>query len=729
MPHSPDLYSFEREYGVVLGDYLTGARPVAPRDLGTRLRRAELSPAALCRLHHRVLAQMQAASGVEETALRHAETFLVEALTAYDAAPDRLHEETFRQIFENNPLPMWIYEEDSLRFLNVNRAAVEKYGFTREEFLARTILDIRPESDWGPVRRQIASRHGDQPARGEWRHRLKDGRLIDVEITSRKFVFAGCQGRLVVVSDITERKAHEERLRLLESAIANASDIVLITEAGRNDPPGPRIVYVNDAFERITGYSRAEAVGQTPRILQGPGTSPETRARIRQALHDWEPVTVEILNYRKDGTGFWAELSIQPIADPTGWVTHWLAIQRDVTERRREQERLRQAQKMEVVGQLTSGIAHNFNNLLTVIQGNAELIGRASGLPETLARKKTSILTAARQGAELVRQLMVISRGSAGNSHPREVNPLVAETGQMMERILPANIGFSLELADEPLWSDLDAGEFSQSLLNLIVNARDAMPDGGKLTISTGYRAMTEADFERPSVFFLSNCPPRAGMFVCVTVGDTGIGMNEETRRRIFEPFFTTKGSGKGTGLGLATTLGFVSERGGCIEVESEPGRGTVFRLGLPASRPATDPPVARTFHSGVFPALTALVAEDNSDVCRLIAAILEEKGFTVLTARDGAEAIRVASEYQGPIQLVVTDKAMPSLYGDSVIRLITQLRPECRFILTSGSTVTDDEMKALSTRARFLQKPFGRNELIDAILNLMRGATGETTG
>lgn len=708
---------FEGQYAAALRDALTDGSTVSPSALGLLLFKAGLSVSAVCRLHYRVLTRLNAEEPLLETG--RAGEFLADVAAAYDRAAEPLAaaDEFFRQLFEEHPFPMWVFEESSLRFLTVNQAAIEVYGYSREEFLDRTILDIRPKEDRDRVVDFIFNRSTANPAKGEWRHRLKDGRIIDVEISSRRFPFEGKPARLVVARDVTSRKQAEERLRLLEVAIANANDMVLISEANPDDPAEFRIIYANDAFERLTGYARSEVIGNTPRMLQGPGTSAETLAAIRDALGAGRPITAQLLNYRKDGAEFWVEVAIQPVTDENSRVTHWLAIRRDITERRREEERLRQAQKMEAIGQLTAGIAHNFNNLLTVVQGNAELIGRISPLTESLGRKKEAILTAARRGADLVRQLMVISRGGVGSPRPLDINALVAETGSMIERILPANIRFSLSLSENPLFANIDAVEFSQSLLNLIVNARDAMPHGGELNIKTGRRDVSESKFSRTGTVFLDRSKVRPGPFVEVMVADTGMGMTETVRHRIFEPFYTTKNDGQGTGLGLATTLGFVSERGGFIEVTSEIGRGTIFRLLLPVSEPVRPKSERPRMASGVFPVLTVLVAEDDPGVRRLVTIILQEKGFRVLTAKDGAEAIRVATEFPDTIHLVLTDKAMPTLYGDAVIRLLSDLRPECRFILTSGGLGAPEN---LPPRVRFLPKPFGRDELIDAVRALM---------
>lgn len=516
-----------------------------------------------------------------------------------------------------------------------------------------------------------------------------------------------------------------DRLRLLELTIAKANDTVVITESGWVEPDGPPVVYANEAVERLTGYAPTEFLGQPlGRLLYGPGIQPETIERVQKNLTEARSGVIEIRNHRKNGTEFWAELTFQPISDQTGRFTHWVAVLRDLTERRQAEERLRHVQKMEAIGQLTAGVAHNFNNLLTVIQGNAELLDTVMNQPDKIERKKTAILTAVARGAELVRRLMVVSRGSAGEPCSQDLNLLVREAGVLVERILPAKIQFEVKLEDGALMTEIDPGICSQVLLNLIVNARDAMPDGGLLTMSTGRRMVLETDFRDPKVVVLDHRAFVPGEFAFVSVADAGIGMSAEIRRRIFEPFFTTKPEGQGTGLGLATTLGFVSERGGFVEVESELGRGTVFRLFFPVSNgEAIATPGGGRVRLGQS-TKTALVAEDETEVRRLIAAMLEDKGFTVLTAKDGAEAIRVASQYVGAIQLVVADKAMPSMYGDVVIRLLAELRPECKFILTSGSLGAHESVKDLPVGSRFLPKPFGRKELFETLESLMEAPT-----
>jgi PAS domain S-box-containing protein len=845
---------FEGEYTSLLRFALSNEGGPSLDDFVSRLVKTGVSLPMLCSLHSRVLANPERISLSEA---EKAGEFFADILVAFDGAREKKQPTVLplecqtafdQQLFDDHPLPMWLFEEESLRFLRVNNAAIETYGFSREEFLSMTILDIRPEEDCHLVREFISHRPTGDPAKGEWRHHLKDGRAIDVEISSRGFLFEGKAVRLVVARDITqqkqtrealtqtedrlrfavegagigtwhwnlvtqtvfwspiyrsifghspdesanldtwwqsihpddyervnqtiqnslsstdgafrleyrfrhssgqwkhalarghvffsstgiplwmegilldntERKNDETRLHLLELAINKANEVILITEAGENDPPGPRIIYVNEAFERMTGYSREEAVGKTPRLLQGPGTSEETRRSIRKALEEWRSITVELLNYRKDGTEFWVELAIQPIPDATGWYTHWLAIQRDVTERRREEARLRHAQKMEAIGQLAAGIAHNFNNLLTIVQGNAELIGRLTPITDSLTKKKNAILTATRRGTDLVRQLMVISRGGTGIPRPLDVNRLVIEIESLIAGVLPPNIRLSLQLADEPLYANFDSAEFSQSLLNLIVNARDAMPHGGSLTITTRLRELFDDGFDQNGTLFVFDREKiRSGTFVEVTVGDSGTGIPEQVLVRIFEPFFTTKPDGQGTGLGLATTLGFISERGGFIEVSTEMGKGTTFRLLLPESQvvPAQVQNSVPRLVSGVFPGLTALVAEDDLDVRNLVRFILEERGFRVLPAKDGLDAIRMASECPDPIQLVLTDKEMPNLYGDAVIRILSDLRPECRFILMSGGLGAQEN---LPEHVHFLPKPFGGDGLVSAIRTVM---------
>ncbi|MCS7078572.1 MAG: ATP-binding protein [Chloracidobacterium sp.] len=403
-----------------------------------------------------------------------------------------------------------------------------------------------------------------------------------------------------------------------------------------------------------------------------------------------------------------------------------LAVAEETLGRQQREEQFRRMQRLEAIGQLTSGVAHNFNNILSVIQGYAEMIGaRSSQLDARLAKQRAAILTAAKRGAELVRQLMIFSRKSDAVALVQDINPIVMETALLAERILSARVKFTKHLHPEPLYASVDAGQLSQALLNLVVNARDAMPEGGTLTVATSRVNLTAEQIQSPSGRIRACAlPPEPGDYALITVADTGIGMSQETRQRLFEPFFTTKPSGKGTGLGLSMTYGCITECGGFIEVESALGVGTTFFLFLPMAEadPSLSPRPRHAWRpSGHYSGLTALVVEDEEDLLELICEWLTDAGFIVLAAQTAEEALRYIVAQQGkPIHLLVTDDILPEGGGQRVVEDALKEYPGCRCIVISGSFGARERMLGLPKQCVFLAKPFSENELLHAVKQAM---------
>jgi two-component system cell cycle sensor histidine kinase/response regulator CckA len=399
-----------------------------------------------------------------------------------------------------------------------------------------------------------------------------------------------------------------------------------------------------------------------------------------------------------------------------------VAVAEETFGRQQREEQFRRMQRLEAIGQLTSGVAHNFNNILSVIQGYAEMIGaRSSQLDARLAKQRSAILTAAKRGAELVRQLMIFSRKSDSVALVQDINPVVAETAVLAERILSARVTFTRQLHPEALFVSIDAGQLSQCLLNLIVNARDAMPEGGLLTVKTTRHFLTE-DQLIPSPERIRACatPPAPGDYAVIAVSDTGVGMSAETRHRLFEPFFTTKPAGKGTGLGLAAVYGCVTEAGGFIEVESKLGLGTTFHLFLPMAEadPSLVPRARLSWRpTGNYVGLTALVVEDEPDLLELVCEWLTDAGFKVLSAQTAEEALhQIVAQSGKPIHLLITDDILPEGGGQRVFQDIAREYPNCRCILMSGSFGARDRATDLPLDTVFLAKPFSENELLHAV-------------
>jgi len=487
-----------------------------------------------------------------------------------------------------------------------------------------------------------------------------------------------------------------EAARLRDRAIEAVAGGIVITDATRPDHP---IVYANPGFERITGYRAADVIGRNPRFLQGPDTDPAAVAALRAALGEARPCSVDLLNYRKDGTPFWNALSVSPVLDAGGMVLQFVGIQSDITDRKRLEEQLRQSQKIEAVGRLAGGIAHDFNNLLTVITSRAEIALEAFGAADPGRANLEVIVKTADRGADLVRQLLAFSRRQVLQPKVLDLNAIVSNTSVMLRRLIGEHIDLALVLAPGLGRVKADPGQLEEVIVALAVNARDAMPEGGTLTITT-----SDVDLS-----------------VTLAVSDMGMGMDAETQAHIFEPFFTTKEIGRGTGLGLATVHGIVSQSGGHIDVSSEPGRGTTFRIRFPR---VDDPAAVASAGSpggGTKLRETILLAEDEADVRALAHEVLERAGYAVVLATDGTEALRTWEGYRGRIDLLLTDVVMPRMGGFELARRLRTVHPDLRVIFISGyanDLVTVD--RELANAAAYLQKPFRPRTLIQKVREVL---------
>ncbi|QUW03068.1 PAS domain S-box protein [Chloracidobacterium validum] len=738
MPTSEQDY--EQTYATALTAWLEG-QSVAINPFADVHEAAWPPSAEVVRLHHRFMdARRRQGPLAAEVEARAAE-FLAVTLQAYDTRYGQLKGE-IAETETASGIATWRYDVAQQR-LFWSPYALAQMGFdaaTAPRTPQEAIAHFVHPADRDYVSKMLGLIQADgqprelryrflHPQHGvTWRlckataHRDAQGRVTDLLIFSR---------------NITELVELEERQHLYQAIFDHIEDVVLVTEAEPIDLPGPRIVYVNKAFERMTGYTAEEVIGQSPRILQGPGTSPETRAQIRHALQTWQPITVDILNYRKDGSEFWAELAITPVTQPNGWVTYWVAVQRDITERRRQSARQQHLQKMQAVGELTAGIAHNFNNLLAIIQGYSEILKRNAQDQPQSQRQIETILRAARRGAQLVQQLSLFCRQERSTPVVVDVQAMAEETLTLVRQLLPAEIRVD-EIADSaatlkdarPLLIEVDRSQLSQALLNLIINARDAMlPDGGQLTVAVGRQRITTGTLNHLAERVFYDAPPEAGEYVWVSVRDTGIGMDASTQRRIFEPFFTTKPPGQGTGLGLAMVYGFVAEHRGLITVASAPGEGTTLTLYFPAVAAAA----SNEEFSGEYrylplslpPGATALVVEDERDLCDLIAEMLTKLGFaTVHRAYDGAAALDCLRTLDQPLELVVTDYSMPLASGKQVVDELAARGLGHRVLLTSGLPLLD-KLSSLppTVQVIHLPKPVSLSKLSKAVRQLLDDA------
>ncbi len=498
--------------------------------------------------------------------------------------------------------------------------------------------------------------------------------------------------------NISERKQAEETLRLRDRAIEAVALGILITDPTRPDNP---IVYANNGFERLTGYTAAEYVGRNGRFLQGKDTDPGAAARVREAIQTGQPCTVEILNYRKGGTPFWNDLSVSPVQDAAGRLTHFVGVQTDVTARRTLEEQFRQSQKMEAVGRLAGGVAHDFNNLLTIINGYGELLLGTLPASDPSRDLIRQMVSAGERAAGLTRQLLAFSRKSIIAPELLDLKAVVADVERMLRRVVGEDVSLAVTANLTVGAVRADRGQIEQVLMNLVVNARDAMPTGGKLDIEV-------RDTELDEGYARSHPDARPGPHVLLAVADTGCGIDAATLARVFEPFFSTKGE-LGSGLGLATVHGIVKQGGGHVAVESEVGRGTTFRVYLPRAEAPKAAEASRADRPALPPGgETVLLVEDEDAVRGLTRHVLRDCGYTVLEARDGAEAVRLAGQYQGRIDLLVTDVVMPRMSGREVAQRVAERHAGAKVLFVSG--YTDDAVVRhgiLEAEVAFLQKPF----------------------
>jgi PAS domain S-box-containing protein len=514
-------------------------------------------------------------------------------------------------------------------------------------------------------------------------------------------------GRSLAISmatDVTEQRRDEAELRLQVAALNSAADAIVITNhAGK-------IEWVNRAFTRLSGYSAAEAIGRSPGELVKSGSHPDSfYAALWETILSGNVWRGEVTNRRKDGSLYPESLTITPVVGESGDTAHFVAIKRDLTELKQLEAQYRQAQKMESIGRLAGGIAHDFNNLLTVIIGRAELV--LSRLPEDDPNRNgiRQIHEAGERAARLTRQLLAFSRKQILQPAVIDVGHLVLDWRGVLDRLIGEAVELVVTAPEDAGRVKADPGQLEQVIMNLVVNARDAMPDGGRLTIEV--RSESQADA-------LPSRPP--GRYVVLAVSDTGIGMDAATLEQVFEPFFTTKGPGEGTGLGLATVYGIIRQSGGYLRVESRVGVGTTFTVSLPR---VDDELAAVTDRSAPLRrgAETVLVVEDEAALRELAESVLDSAGYRVLTAAHGREAIECLEREGASVDLVFTDVVLPGMNGRNLAEHVARTHPEIRILFTSGYT-GDAELRdgVLKSSAHFLAKPYTVAQLLAAVRDVL---------
>src|SRR6266545_2795641 len=593
-----------------------------------------------------------------------------------------------------------------------NTGAEKLYGYSAREAVGRPILHLPADraGEMAGILRRIS--RGESVKRFETVHLRKDGTRIDISlaVSAIRDAAGRVTGASAIARDIAERKQAEESIQKLLRAVEQAENVIFMT-----DPDG-QFSYINPSFEVLYGYKKEEVLGRTPRILKSGQQDAAFYTEFWEKLLSGEGVRGEIVNRARDGRLVIVEMSAKALFDSDGKRVGYVAVQHDVTERRLLEQQFRQAQKMEAVGQLAGGVAHDFNNLLTAILGYAELLAeKLKGRPRE-AEDLDEIRKAGERAASLTRQLLAFSRRQVFERKVLDLNRLIAEIEKMLRRLIGEDIDLvtALDPALAYVWAD--AGQLEQVVMNLAVNARDAMPRGGRLTIETSNVDLDEA-------YARLHIPIRPGRYVMIADSDTGVGMDAATRSRIFEPFFTTKERGKGTGLGLATVYGIVKQSGGYIWAYSEPGRGTTFKVYLPPADQSLLPEEDRVGETvSVRGTETVLLVEDEESVRTLARAILESYGYRVLEAAGAEEAIETVRGYQQPVDLLLTDVVMPSMGGPDLASRIQTLRPGVKVLYMSGYTdETVFRHGHLEQGRLFLQKPFTPEALARKVREALR--------
>jgi PAS domain S-box-containing protein len=681
------LLSFGRTIGVVSLTRNDGKTPFDEDDL--RLLQDVAAHAALALANARSYAAERAAHAA--------------ALRANQALHES--EEAHRLLFEASPLPLFVFDVETFAPLAVNEATLRLYGYEHDEFMQLKVTDLIV-SGHETARSRLAAQ-GDAEFAGVTHYRRKDGSQFIAEYTTRALSFIDRRARITVIKDVTER-SEAEQTRALLAAIVESSNDAIVSE--RLDGT---ITSWNGAAQRLFGYSAEEALGKPVTMVVPPDRLEESKKLLERVAAGERVDHYETIRRRKDGSEVPVAISLAPITDASGKVVGASKTTRDLTAQRKAaealhetEEQLRHAQKMEAVGRLAGGIAHDFNNLLSVILSYSSIIAEELRPGDPLRGDVEEIGKAGTRAADLTRQLLMFSRQEVVEPKVLDLNEVLTDMERMLRRLLGEDVDLVYLRGPALGRVRADPSHLDQVIVNLAVNARDAMPRGGKLTIETDNVVLNET-------FAREHLGITPGPYVMFAMTDTGTGMDKATLARIFEPFFTTKEKGKGTGLGLSTVFGIVQQCKGSIWVYSEVGTGTSFRVYLPMVDAAPDDIVASPAPSTLDGTETILLVEDEDQIRAVARGILRRHGYNVIEACNGGEALLHCESYPGTIHLLLTDIVMPQMSGPTLAERLLAIRPGVKVLCMSG--YTDDALVrhgAMDAAIAYLQKPFTPEKL-----------------
>jgi PAS domain S-box-containing protein len=610
-------------------------------------------------------------------------------------------EEWYRTLVEQSFDGLFVQKEAKVIFANPRLC--EMLGYSQEELEGTDHWKLYHPDYQNLVReRAVARLQGENviPKYGV-KFLRKDGSFFEGEINSKVINIKGQPGIQVWARDVSERKRSQEAQRRLATAVEQAAEAVVITDVSGT------IEYVNPAFERISGYKREEVIGQNPKLLSSGEHDRLFYERLWNTINKGDVWVGRFINKRKDGSLYHEDSTISPVRDSTGKIINFVAVKRDMTEHLELSKQLLQAQKMEAIGTLAGGIAHDFNNLLQVTLGYSELLISEKEEGDPQYADLSRIIQAAKNGAELVQRLLTFSRKVDPKRMPLDLNRRIVQVEKLLRRTIPKMIDIQMYLSADLAEISADPIQMEQVLMNMAVNARDAMPNGGKLIIETR-NVMIDEDRSRAHVGVIP------GNYVLLTVSDTGHGMDQTIVEHIFEPFYTTKELGRGTGLGLAMVYGIIRQHEGFITCHSKAGTGTAFNVYLPAIETFFPSAVETSQTMPAFGSETVLLVDDETDVRELGARILTNAGYTVLTAANGIEALDLYRKNKKQIALVILDLIMPEMGGDLCLEELLKIEPGVKVLVASGYAPDSATGRPLDLQARgFVSKPFRLKELL----------------
>jgi len=627
------------------------------------------------------------------------------------AEADRVEDDQDRLVLTQLTVDRWpdpvLWIRPSGRIVYVNDNACETLGYSREELLSKRITDLDPDFAEEDLSRRWAKLAEMKSRTFEARLRAKDGVLLPMEVRANHVEHEGREFDVCILRDLTPRREAQERFQEMAELLP---EVIFEVDLDLN------LTYVNRRGFELFGYTREELQqGLSGLDVIAPRDRDRARANLERRLVGQEPGALEYQAMRKDGTTFPVLFHAGPIMRQ-GEMVGLRGILMDVSERKKLEEELRLAQRMESIGRLSGGVAHDLNNLLSPILGYGEMLQAEFGPDDERRESVEEIVRAAERARDLVRQLLAFSRQQTLEVKPLDLNALATGFERLLRRTIRENIRVKMELASELPTIRADRGQVEQVIMNLAVNAQDAMPDGGELVLKT---ALVELD----AAFVEAHRGAVEGPHVLLAVSDTGCGMEEEVLEKIFEPFFTTKSAG--TGLGLATVYGIVKQHGGSIWVSSEPGKGTTVSCYFPVAHVAPEKGTSRRPRDEreAKGTGTIMVVEDEPAVRKLAVTALKRQGYTVLSAGSGADCLEALEDHQGPLDLVLTDVVLPGMDGRSLLDEVRKAHPDVSAVFMSGySEEVITHHGVLEEGIDFVQKPFSIRYLTQRVREAVQG-------